>query len=259
MFNLSKVKPFLAKTSAVLAAALFISTTAHAATYKVIEGDSLYKIGNLFGTTSSVIMKSNNLTSSTIHPGQTLNIPGDVYTVKAGDTLYLIAKRYGISLYSLARANHEWDGYIYPGQKLNLPGVNSGASQNTANKGVIPYTQSDVDLLARLVRAEAENQPYSAKVAVAAVVVNRVQSSEFPNTVREVIYQRINGYYQFTPVLNGMINNAATSEDIKAAYEALNGSDPTNGALFYFDDSATNKWLWSKPIAARIDRMVFAY
>lgn len=259
MFNLNRVKPFLARTSVALAAALFITTTAHAATYRVIEGDSLYKIGNLFGTTSSTIMKSNNLTSPAIYPGQTLNIPGDVYTVKSGDTLYLIAKRYGISLYSLARANHEWDGLIYPGQKLNLPGINTGASQTAPVKGVIPYTQSDVDLLARLVRAEAENQPYSAKVAVAAVVVNRVQSSEFPNTISEVIYQRINGYYQFSPVLFGTINNAASSEDIKAAYEALNGADPTNGALFYFDDSATNTWLWSKPIAVRIDRMVFAY
>lgn len=258
MLNTKRLKNLLGKASIGLALSLFITTPAHAATYKVIKGDSLYKVANLFKTNSAAIMKSNSLTSSTIRPGQTLYISGAVYTVKTGDTLYLIAKRYGIPMYSLARANHEWDGYLYPGQKLNLPGVTSSSS-TTTTAGVIPYTQSDLDLLARLVRAEAENQPYSAKVAVAAVVVNRVQSSEFPNNIRSVIYQKINGYTQFTPVANGTINKPASQTDINAAREALKGADPSKGALFYFDDSATNKWLWSKPLAARIDDMVFVY
>jgi N-acetylmuramoyl-L-alanine amidase len=258
MLNTKRFKKFIGKASIGLALSLFITTPAHAATYKVIKGDSLYKVANLFKTNSTTIMRSNNLTTSSIKLGQTLYIPGDMYTVKAGDTLYIIAKKFGIPMYSLARANHEWDGYLYPGQKLNLPGVTSGNS-TSSTAGIIPYTQSDLDLLARLVRAEAEDQPYSAKVAVAAVVVNRVQSKEFPNSIRSVIYQTINGYTQFTPVANGTINKPASQTDINAAREALKGADPSKGALFYFDDSATNKWLWSKPLAARIDDMVFVY
>jgi N-acetylmuramoyl-L-alanine amidase len=232
---------------------------AQAATYKIISGDTLYKLGNLFGTTSEVIAKQNNLTGSAIYPGQVLTIPGDIYTVKAGDTLYLIAKRYGISLYTLQRANNQWDNMIYEGQKLNLPGVINGILQTGASIGVIPYSQSDVDLLARLIMAESEGEPYQGKVAVGAVVVNRVKSTIFPNTIREVIYQKVNGYYQFTPVLNGAINKPATQECIKAAYEALRGIDPTDGALFYFDDTATNTWLRAKPVSIIIDNMIFSY
>ncbi|KOA20643.1 spore cortex-lytic enzyme precursor [Clostridium homopropionicum DSM 5847] len=249
---------------ATLSLSLFIATPASAATYRVVSNDSLYKIGVLFNTSVSSIKANNNLSSDIIQPGQVLQVPGITYTVKSGDTLFTIAKKYGISLYSLRKANNKWDDLIYPNNILTVPVKTSNTTstsvgQTSPSKSVIPYSSSDLDLLARLIRAEAEGQPYNAKVAVAAVVVNRVQSSEFPNTISAVIYQRINGYYQFTPVKNGMINNTATAEDRQAALSALYGSDPTNGALFYFDDSATNQWLWSKPLAARIDRMVFVY
>ncbi|QGU95923.1 LysM peptidoglycan-binding domain-containing protein [Clostridium bovifaecis] len=241
-----------------LSMSMLIAIPAQAATYKVIPNDSLTKLSWLFGTSVTQLKQDNNLKSNTIYAGQALKVPTSYYTVKPGDSLSVIAKKHRISLYSLRRANHKWTSSIYPGQKLMVPGVKVTSVKASAAKSVIPYTSADLDLLARLIRAEAENQPYKAKVAVAAVVVNRVQSKEFPNSIKPVIYQRINGYYQFTPVKNGMINKAATAEDKKAALEALNGSDPSNGALFYFDDSATNKWLWSKPILARYDKMVFA-
>jgi LysM repeat protein len=256
MFKFTKLKKLLITMSSAVVLGLLLNHTAYAATYTVISGDSLYKIGNLFRTTSSAIMSTNNLSSDSIYPGQVLNVPGDTYTIKSGDTLSQIAIRYGISLYTLRRGNNKWDDMIYIGQKLYLPGIVTTIQTTPA---VISYTSSDLDLLARLIRAEAESQPYNAKVAVGAVVVNRVQSSEWPNTLREVIYQRVGGYYQFSPVLNGTINKAATDIDLKAAYDALHGIDPTNGAMFYFDDSTTNQWLWSKTLAARIDRMVFMY
>lgn len=241
-----------------LSMSMLIAIPAQAATYKVIANDSLTKLSWLFGTSVTQLKQDNNLKSNTIYAGQALKVPASYYTVKSGDSLSVIAKKHGISLYSLRRANHKWTSSIYPGQKLMVPSTKAASVQASTTKSVIPYTSADLDLLARLVRAEAENQPYKAKVAVAAVVVNRVQSKEFPNSIKPVIYQRINGYYQFTPVKNGMINKTATAEDRKAALAALNGSDPSNGALFYFDDSATNKWLWSKPILARYDKMVFA-
>ncbi|MDF2522525.1 MAG: peptidoglycan-binding protein [Clostridiales bacterium] len=242
---------------------LLVPYTAQAAAYTVAQGDSLYSIGKRFNTTSSAIMSSNNLSSSTIYPGQVLNIPGNTYTVKAGDTLYLIAKSQGVTLTALRQANNKWNDVIYPGQVLVIP--NSGTIQaspsnsTTGSKSVISYTAAELDLLARLIMAEAENQPYAAKVAVGAVVINRVQSDQFPNTISGVINQVINGYYQFSPVLNGYINRLASEDAKRAAIEALQGNDPTNGALFYFDDSATNKWLWSKPLAIKIGNMVYVY
>jgi N-acetylmuramoyl-L-alanine amidase len=259
MFFSRKAKAFVI---AMLVSLILPYTAANAATYTVASGDSLYTIGKLFNTTSNAIMTNNNLSSEVIYPGQKLSIESDTYTVKSGDTLYLIAKKYGVSLYSLRKANNKWDNYIYPGQKLILPGIVSSKNQATyaaANKGVIQYSSSDVDLLARLITAEADSEPYNAKVGVGAVVVNRIKDARFPNSISGVIYQKSNGYYQFTPVENGWINRAASADAKKAAYDALRGSDPSNGALFYFDDSATNKWLWSKPIKAWIGRMVFVY
>ncbi|MBZ0100465.1 MAG: LysM peptidoglycan-binding domain-containing protein, partial [Taibaiella sp.] len=237
----------------VLLSAVIMTSNVFAAGYKVVANDSLYKIGALFNTGISTLKSDNGLTSDEILPGQVLSIRALTYTVKTGDSLYIVSQKNGVPLYSLRKANNKWDNSLYPDQKLLLPGKTATEGGNA----VIPFTQSDVDLLARLITAEAENQPYDAKVGVGAVVVNRVQSQEFPNNIKSVIYQVIDGYYQFTPVENGYINNPASSDAKKAAYAALYGSDPSKDSLFYFDDSATNKWLWSKPIRAYIGKMVF--
>jgi len=122
-----------------------------------------------------------------------------------------------------------------------------------------PEAVDEVDLLARLITAEAQGEPYEAQVAVGAVVINRVQSGVWANTIEAVIYQRINGYYQFTPVQNGWINKPAESESIKAAQAALSGADPTNGAQFYYDDKATNPWILAKPVSVQIGHMIYAF
>ncbi|MDS1002707.1 cell wall hydrolase [Clostridium sporogenes] len=238
-----------------------LSSPVLARDYTVISGDSLYKIGQLFNVSSDTIIKNNNLSGTTIYSGQVLAIPCKTYTVKSGDSLFLISKAQEINLYNLRKANNKWNDTIYPGQVLNLPGMGNNAASpspapNTPNP-TVNYTASDLDLLSRLVTAEAQSQPYNAQVAVASVVINRIKSSEFPNSISAVIYQKSDGYYQFTPVENGWINKPATETSKKAAKEALYGSDPSKGALYYFDDSATNKWLWSKPITARIGNMVY--
>ncbi|MBE6066636.1 MAG: peptidoglycan-binding protein [Clostridium lundense] len=122
-------------------------------------------------------------------------------------------------------------------------------------KASISYNAKELDLLARLVRAEAGGESYSAQVAVAAVVINRVKSSKFPNTITAVIHSN----NQFTPVQNGQINKPATAANKKAVQEALYGKDPSNGALFFYDTSCTSKWLLSKPVKAKIGKMVYAY
>lgn len=178
------------------------------------------------------------------------------HEVQKGDTLFKISKSYGVTLNSLRESNNKWDDLILPGQNLEIPGETSSVKPNEdIKKSVISYTEKELDLLARLIRAEAENQPFTAKVSVGAVVVNRVKSDKFPNTVTSVIHEK----KQFTPVSNGMINKPATEETINAAKEALTGSDPTNGALFFYDTSAKSTWLLSKPKALKVDKMVFAY
>jgi N-acetylmuramoyl-L-alanine amidase len=247
---------FIAVAAAII---MLLVIPAYGAGYTVQKGDSLYKIGLMFNTSAATIMSDNNLKSTTIYPGQRLEVRAKTHTVKSGDTLYLIAQKYGLSLELLRKVNNKWDNMIYPGQLLNIPSTGAKGNPGNAGNSVIPYTQAELDLLARLVRAEAESEPYAAKVAVAAVVVNRVKSDLFPDTITSVIYEVSNGYYQFTPVENGWINKPATQTDKNAALDALRGIDPSNGALYYFDDSATNKWLWSKPIKAWIGRMVYVY
>ncbi len=227
--------------------------TAFAADYTVVRNDSLYKISQLFNTPINTIKQDNHLTTDTLYPGQVLYVPAKIHTVITGDSLFTISRQYGVSLDSLRKANNKWNDLIVPGQQLMIPGVKPTGGANT----VIPYTNSELDLLARLIEAEASGEMYEAKVAVGAVVVNRVLSPVWPSTITEVINHVAGGYYQFTPVKNGYINNPASSDSIRAAWAALYGSDPSKDALFYFDNSSTNQWLWSKTITAYIDHMVF--
>ena len=115
---------------------------------------------------------------------------------------------------------------------------------------------SDVQLMARAINGEARGEPYEGQVAVGAVILNRVKDSRFPNTISGVIYQS----GAFTAVSDGQIN-AAISQDssvYKAARDAMNGWDPTGGCVYYFNPStATNKWIWSRPLIKTIGKHRF--
>ncbi len=125
---------------------------------------------------------------------------------------------------------------------LAAMGINSSNNSNSS------YS-TNLDLLARLVHGEARGEPYTGKVAVAAVVLNRVKSSSFPNTVAGVIYQK----GAFDAVSDGQINMSPDSTSRKAAQDALNGWDPSYGAIYYFNpNTATNKWIWSRPMTVTI-------
>ena len=115
---------------------------------------------------------------------------------------------------------------------------------------------SDVQLLARAINGEARGETYEGQVAVGAVILNRVAHSSFPNTIAGVIYQP----GAFTAVSDGQINVAIeeSSTVVKAARDALNGWDPTDGAIYYFNpDTATNKWIWSRPLIKTIGKHRF--
>ena len=115
---------------------------------------------------------------------------------------------------------------------------------------------SDVQLMARAINGEARGEPYEGQVAVGAVILNRVKHSQFPNTIAGVIYQS----GAFTAVSDGQIS-APISENstvYKAARDAMNGWDPTGGCIYYFNpNTATNKWIWSRPLVKTIGKHRF--
>ena len=115
---------------------------------------------------------------------------------------------------------------------------------------------SDIQLMARAINGEARGEPYEGQVAVGAVILNRVKDSRFPNTIAGVIYQS----GAFTAVSDGQINVPIEegSTVVKAARDALNGWDPTNGAVYYFNpDTATSDWIWSRPLIKTIGKHRF--
>ncbi|MBQ7794873.1 MAG: spore cortex-lytic enzyme [Clostridia bacterium] len=129
---------------------------------------------------------------------------------------------------------------------LSKMGISSQTTQSSSN--------NNIRLLAMLISGEARGETYEGQVAVGAVVLNRVKHASFPNSVAGVIYQ--NG--AFTAVDDGQINMSPTDSCMKAARDAINGWDPSGGAIYYYNPStATNQWIRSRPIIKRIGKHVF--
>ena len=131
------------------------------------------------------------------------------------------------------------------------------AGQTTFQTKTTAQTQrysSDVQLLARAVNGEARGEPYEGQVAVGAVVLNRVDHPSFPNSISGVVYQK----GAFTAVDDGQINAAMYASSHRAARDALNGWDPTNGAIYYYNPkTATNQWIRTREVVCTIGRHVF--
>ncbi|MDD2497165.1 MAG: LysM peptidoglycan-binding domain-containing protein [Desulfitobacteriaceae bacterium] len=239
--------------------ALYVPT--QSGKYIVKSGDSLYTISRLFSTSVDNLIKLNGLKSTSIYPGQALNVPS--YTVKPGDTLYLLSQKFGLSVASIKSLNGLTGNTIYPGQKLLITGGSGAAATTgtrtasvTASRSGSNYSRSEVLLLARLINGESRGEPYEGQVAVGAVVLNRIKSSLFPNTLSGVIYQK----NEFSVINDGQINLSPSTTAIKAAENAMSGWDPSNGALYYWNPakSPNNRFLNSRPIVARIGNHVFA-
>jgi len=140
------------------------------------------------------------------------------------------------------------DGIAGP-KTLAAMGINSSSSSTSAVSN-----NNDLNLLTRAVYAEARGESYTGQVAIAAVILNRLKNPSFPNTVAGVIYQP----GAFTCVDDGQINLSPNDTARKAAQDALNGWDPSNGAIYYFNPAtATNKWIWSRPAIITIGKHRF--
>ena len=143
---------------------------------------------------------------------------------------------------------------IVGNKTLAALGISLNGSSQTSSSGT-SYSNTDVTLLARLIYGEARGENFTGQVAVGAVVMNRVKSSSFPNTISGVIYQP----YAFTAVADGQINFSPDATAIRAAKQAMNGYDPTYGAIYYYNPAiATSTWIFSRKTTITIGNHVFA-
>ena len=166
------------------------------------------------------------------------NIDG-VYGSKTLEAVKLFQRKNGLTIDGVAGT-----------KTLNAMGIyNSQNSSSGTNSN-----SSNITLLSKLIYGEARGEPYTGQVAVGAVIMNRVKSSSFPNTIAGVIYQK----GAFDAVSDGQINYTPDSTARKAAQDALNGWDPSYGAIYYFNPAtATNKWIWSRPLTIVIGKHRF--
>ncbi len=158
-----------------------------------------------------------------------------IYGSRTEEAVKLFQKKNGLTV----------DGMAGPAT-LKALGITSSSTQSS--------TSGDVYLLARLISAEARGEPYSGQVAVGAVVLNRVKHPSFPNTISGVIYQS----GAFSCLQDGQFNQPVADSAYRAAQDALNGSDPSGGAIYYFNPStATSSWIWSRPLITVIGKHRF--
>nr|WP_255688190.1 cell wall hydrolase [Pontibacillus sp. HN14] len=171
-------------------------------------------------------------------PGQS-EAHANTHTVQKGESFYKIATKYGVSSKQLQEMNDKETSVIQPGEQLKLP--------------VVP-DDYERDLLSRLVEAEAKGESYAGKVAVATVVLNRVESDLFPDSIHGVIHDGI----QFSPVLNGTIKQPASAESKRAVKEALAYQGYDNESLFFYNpDKAQSDYLSEKEVTTVIGDHVF--
>lgn len=126
-----------------------------------------------------------------------------------------------------------------------LAALGISSSSNSSSK----FTNSEISLLARIISAESRGEPYEGQVAVGAVILNRIDHPSFPNTLAGVIYQPS----AFTCINDGQVNQSVSDSAKKAAQDAINGWDPSGGAIYYYNPAkTTNKWIYSRPVICTI-------
>lgn len=175
--------------------------------------------------------------------------------VQKGDTLYDIASYYQVPVREIMKVNELIDSLLLPGQVLIMPKVQP--EEGSLSRGDV--TRDDLMLMAKLIHAEARGESFEGQVAVGAVILNRLDSPHFPQTIREIIYQKNSRVYQFSPVGDGSINLDPNEKAVQAAVQALQGEDPTGGALFFYNpDISRDQWIRTLPVNTRIGNHVFA-
>ena len=173
-----------------------------------------------------------------------MNGPVDgIYGTKTREGVKYFQRKHGLTA----------DGVAGPKtlEKLGLP---TGTAQAGGSGGSVNASSADYNLLARIISAEARGESYTGQVAVGAVIMNRIQHPSFPDTLAGVIYQK----GAFTAIVDGQFNQPVADSAYKAARDALNGWDPSGGAIYYYNPrTASNQWIRSRPVIKTIGKHVF--
>lgn len=164
---------------------------------------------------------------------------------------------YGWQTESAVRSFQKKNGLTVDGvagtKTLNAMGIYSSSSSGGGSSSSSP-NEANIELLARVINGEARGEPYEGQVAVGAVVLNRVDHPSFPNSISGVVYQK----GAFTAVDDGQINAEMYASSHRAARDALNGWDPTGGAIYYYNPrTATNQWIRTREVICTIGEHVF--
>ncbi len=176
------------------------------------------------------------------------------YEVGEFESFYEIAQNLGILEIALRVWNNYDEGEPEAGTILYLEPTEKETLDYSNTDTIISYTIADLEMLAKIIYAEAVGEPYEGKVAVGAVIMNRILSPHWPSTIRDVIYQP----RQFSPITNGQYNRAnPTDSYYKAAEEALRGADPVNGAIFFNNPTISRVGYFKRPIITHIGTHCF--
>jgi N-acetylmuramoyl-L-alanine amidase len=168
---------------------------------------------------------------------------GVYHAIKSGDTLYGIARKHGVEVSELKKLNGLKNTLILCGKTLRIPEKNN----------------NDIYLMAKIINAEARGESFEGQIAVGAVIMNRLKSGKYPKAISRIIYQRINGVYQFTPVQDGQIKLEPEQKAFNAAERAIKGDDPTGGAIFFYNpEISSDQWIRTLPVTKAIGNHVFA-
>lgn len=167
------------------------------------------------------------------------------YLIQPGDNLWTLANQFGVSIGTIQEENDINGTLILAGQTLEIPEESKAPA----------ISDEEMELLARAVYSEARGEPFQGQVAIAAVILNRVDNEDFPNTIKGVIFQP----WAFTAVHDGQFWLTPDETAYEAVEEALAGNDPTEGAIYYYNPvTATNQWIRSREIITTIGKHVFA-
>lgn len=235
--------------------------------YSVQEGDSLWKISQRFTVRPEIVQAINKLPNIIIIPGQVLFLHWPEHRVSSGESLWIISQKTGTSVEDLVSLNKLDNQTLMPDEDLRYYPVtgsktylNDGqaVAKNVSVKASTAQAQENVYWLSRIIHAEAQGEPFEGQIAVGSAILNRVESPDFENTIKEVIFSKAWGHYQFSPVENGTIYQTPSSSSIQAAHQALSGVDPTKGAVYFYNPEKTkNAFLLSRPITTQIGSHVF--
>lgn len=203
----------------------------------------------LFADTYYGVLKFRSRGADVVHLQQALNSKG--FSVGAADGIY--GKKTENAVIRFQQANQIRIDGIAGRQTQSKLFTNTVASRGTS------YTLTDLYWLSRIIHAEAEAEPYTGKIAVGNVILNRVNSSSFPNTVKGVIFEYYKNIPQFSPVADGTIYNTPNADSIKAAKAAFSGTSPVGSATYFFNpDKSEGAWIVkNKTLVKRIGNHVF--